>query len=663
MWTASYDNRDNLVELTSPAGDTLTAQHDARSRLTNVTTPDNTLDYGYDLASNLTSANDNDSDIQFTYDALNRVATAVTGTGGVQPIVTLTNVYDAVGNRTTLTDSVTGSTVFGYDDAGRLNALTSPGAVSLTLSHDAAGRITSIARPNGVDTGYSYNSAGQLAQLSHEDVSVTLSEFGLSYDSAGSLTSIAELTQTRLFTYDDLQRLVSGGTATAPESYSYDAEGNRTASHLSSSHAIDAANRLLGDDQFSYTYDANGNLTSKTDLVSLDTTTYSYDAQNQLVRIDFPGGAFVEYAYDALGRRIQKTDGTIATKYVYDGEDIVLEFDGADALQASYTHGDRRDQPLLMDRGGQTFFYHADHLGSLRLLTDSLGAAVNSYGYDSYGNFESRAETVSNPFTFTGREFDPESGLYYYRARYYDPLSGRFLSEDPLDFFGGTLNLYSYVFNDPLNLVDPFGLQATERALVDSQSLQQAADDAVLGSLIACLFLTAADAVAQATGGDLVTGFFCNAPRFPAGPIPPTVPVLMSEDNGGTSPTSGTGGDGDTNAQSGAQSGNPNAYQSDSSGDPNDDPCGGPGEGKADKFSREPKSLQDRMALEEAMRGAGEVIIDSLNDPPFLGMQKVQLIVKSVQGNTSVVHYVRDPNTGWLMDFKFKKHSTGEICD
>ncbi len=135
-----------------------------------------------------------------------------------------------------------------------------------------------------------------------------------------------------------------------------------------------------------------------------------------------------------------------------------MEFDGVGTLLARYSHGDRTDQPLSVERAGQSFFYHADHRGSVRLITDAAGFVVNSYEYDSYGNIESSIEGIANPYTFTGREFDAESGLYFYRARYYDPETGRFITEDPIHFAAGDVNLYRDVFNNPANVVDPFGL-------------------------------------------------------------------------------------------------------------------------------------------------------------------------------------------------------------
>jgi YD repeat-containing protein len=211
---------------------------------------------------------------------------------------------------------------------------------------------------------------GRLLQLTHAAGATPLADFGYGYNGVGNIASITELTQTRNFSYDELQRLTAGGTAGSPESYTYDPEGNRTSSHLSTGHTTDIANRLTEDDQFTYVYDANGNLTSKTDKVTLGTTGYTYDAQNQLTRIDFPNLTSAAYRYDGLGRRIEKDVNGTVTRYVYDRAAILLEFDGIDNLLARYNYGQRVDQPLAVARdlnsngtfeAGEQFYYQADH--------------------------------------------------------------------------------------------------------------------------------------------------------------------------------------------------------------------------------------------------------------------------------------------------------------
>jgi len=149
-------------------------------------------------------------------------------------------------------------------------------------------------------------------------------------------------------------------------------------------------------------------------------------------------------------------NGTI-TKYVYDNEDIIAEYDGNNQLIASYTHGPGIDEPISMTNG-QTYYYHADALGSIIAITNSTGNVVQRYEYDSFGNIVSVLDpNFKQPYTYTAREYDEETGLYYYRARYYDAEVGRFISEDPIRFDGG-INFFAYVGNNPVNQTDPEGL-------------------------------------------------------------------------------------------------------------------------------------------------------------------------------------------------------------
>lgn len=146
---------------------------------------------------------------------------------------------------------------------------------------------------------------------------------------------------------------------------------------------------------------------------------------------------------------------------MYDNEDILLELDGSNNITARYTHGPGIDEPLILEKGGASFFYHADGLGSITEITNNSGSVVQAYTYSSFGKIESQLDpTFIQPYTFTGREFDPETGLYFYRARTYDPVTGRFLQIDQHPGFASlpqTLNKYPYVINRPVTLTDPNG--------------------------------------------------------------------------------------------------------------------------------------------------------------------------------------------------------------
>lgn len=495
-WTYAYDLSDRVTSVTDPLGNTTTFTYDSRNflasatdangqttsytvdalgRVTTVHLPDNTIRRTFDPTGNILSVEDDDSRVDLTYDAVGRVLTESVVGVGVQPPVTLTHQRDALGRRTGMTDSLGGGSSFGFD-ARHMTSITTPTGETISLDYDPAGRFQQIALPNGISTDMAYDAAGRLSTLSYNDAGGTLLNLGYTYDVVGNLLSIAEGTRVRSFSYDGLERLVTGGTAGLPEFYDYDAVGNRVASFLSASHLHDAANRLLEDDAFTYGYDANGNLVRRQDKATGDVTVYVYDAQNQLVGIQRPDGSTVSYRYDGIGRRIEKDVAGVVTRYVYDGDDLLLELDGADNLLARYTHGPGADRPVAMERGGAEYYYLADHQGSIRFVLDDAGNAVNSYEYDSFGRRLVETEGIENPFQFTGREFDPESGLYYYRARYYDPVAGRFVSQDPARFDSGSSHFYSYLENDPLNARDPSGMFSFWDALDVASFLWSAAE-------------------------------------------------------------------------------------------------------------------------------------------------------------------------------------------
>jgi len=452
----TYDSRDNVLTRRDPKGQTTTNTYDALSRLTTSITADNTTNFTYDPVGNLLALTDDDSSLAFTYDGLGRVVSAETVDVGIQPHVTITSMHDAAGRRTRLTDSEGGVTQFDYDGANRLTQVITPDSDVIQRAYDPIGRLLENVFPNSTKLAAQYDTQGRLVNLEHTQ-NAGAASFDYTYDAVGNIVAIAEQAQTREFTYDALQQVIAGGSSVAPEGYIYDFVGNRITSSISAGHVHALANRLVEDDAFLYQYDANGNLTRQTAKSGGAITNYTWNAQDQLTQIDFPDDTTATYRYDGLGRRIEKNVHGSTTRYVYDQLNMVLEYDGANNLAARFSYGDGVDQPLSMSRAGERFFYQTDHLGSVMTLTDEAGVVVNSYEYDTFGQIQKLSENVPNPFTYTGRELDAESGFYYYRARYYDPGIGRFISEDPTGFVSKDPNFYRYVFNRPITLTDPLG--------------------------------------------------------------------------------------------------------------------------------------------------------------------------------------------------------------
>ncbi len=171
---------------------------------------------------------------------------------------------------------------------------------------------------------------------------------------------------------------------------------------------------------------------------------------------------YINYVYDASGRRIEKQyDGRTVLKYIYDGDHCIAEYGAGNDLHRKYVYGPGVDQPICMIEAtatyAGTYYYHFDGLGSVVALTNSSGNTVQVYDYSVYGQVGATDASHPNRLMFTAREFDKETGLYYYRARYYKPEIGRFLQVDPVGY-GAGMNLYRYCRNNPLGLRDPFGL-------------------------------------------------------------------------------------------------------------------------------------------------------------------------------------------------------------
>ncbi len=208
-------------------------------------------------------------------------------------------------------------------------------------------------------------------------------------------------------------------------------------------------------------FDSNGNTLTK--VVGTNTTTYAWDFENRLSSVTLPGtGGTVTFKYDPFGRRIYKSSSSGTSVFAYDGDNPIEETGATGIVVTRYAQTQNIDEPLAELRSGATSYYETDGLWSVTSLSNPSGALASTYTYDSFGKLTASAGSLSNPFRYAGREFDTETNLYFYRARYYDPATGRFLSEDPIQFDGG-INLYAYVGNDPENWGDLDGTQSDRR--------------------------------------------------------------------------------------------------------------------------------------------------------------------------------------------------------
>lgn len=429
--------------------------------------PDATgVDYVYDLVGKIKQVTDPTGTYGFAYDNMGRLIGTTTQYSFL-PGITYSNAYgyDATSNRTQFTAPDGSTNTYAYDTLNRLSTLTNSLTGQFGFSYDSLSRKTGLTRPNSVNTSYSYDSVSRLLNVLHNTGTVTLDGVGYTYDNAANRTAKTNYLNniTENYTYDPLYQLtqVTQGTTTT-ESYSYDAVGNRLSSLGMSPYAYNSSNELTSTPAATFTYDGNGNTLTKTD--SSGTTTYSWDFENRLTAVALPGtGGTVAFKYDPLGRRIQKSAATGTTNYLYEGSNSIAEVDTLGALLASYTQSMGIDEPLAQMRSGTAGYYQQDGLGSVTSVTDSFSGLANTYKYDSYGNTTASTGSLKNPFQYGGRDYDSETGLQYYRARYLDSSTGRFISEDPIQFMSGRGGFYSYVLNNPLLWTDPSGMKPGDK--------------------------------------------------------------------------------------------------------------------------------------------------------------------------------------------------------
>ncbi len=480
-----YDAAGNMVARTDALGRTTSYSYDAVGRLLTKIYPDrNQVVYKYDTAGRLISAANQYIGYVMGYDNAGRLL-AITDSSQR----TVRYQYDAAGNRVKMTTPEGKAVQYHYDGANRLDQIASY-LGTFAFGYDTMGRRTGLGYPNGASISYGYDSVGQLTSLlaqtvGHKGRNELVNAFSYTLDAIGnrvskSVTWNEHQSNQYDYTYDALSQLIEilDGKSKEKSSrkrivgYVYDRVGNRvTGPGWNDLSTYNEVNQLVTRGRASYRYDRNGNLIAK------DGWSYSYDYENRLIKAtktDDGETKAISFKYDPFGRRIEKkieeigggrTEARTAT-YVYDNEDIILEYrTGAeengserDRIKVSrYVHGPGIDEPLAVEQKGQIYYYHADGLGSVVRLTDQRGRVVQSFDYSAFGMMQQQGNEVKQPYTYTGREWDKELGLYYYRARYYDPAIGRFISKDPIGFNGGDVNLYRYVGNGPVNAIDPYG--------------------------------------------------------------------------------------------------------------------------------------------------------------------------------------------------------------
>lgn len=434
-----------------------------KGRLSTITTPTRGLTIAYDPSTGtLSSITAPNVTVSYTFDGALLKDTIWTGAvlnKTVNP--TCCSVNRTYNNNFLLKDETVNNDnaaliKFFYDND---NLLTNAG--DLTITRDPQNGLPRSTLLGSVTDSRNFNTFGELDSYSASFGNSPL--FSVQYpnrDKLGRITrkveTIGGVTDVYDYTYYEVGRLkdvFKNENVTPVAHYDYDPNGNRLPG------TYDAQDRLKESGGFTYDYTLDGELLTQTKTSSGEITKYEYDAFGNLLSVTLPSNSKVEYIVDGIDRRVEKKFKGVIQRFLYrDRVGPIAELDGNNKIVSRFIYGTRPNVPDYMIKNGVTYRIITDHLGSPRLVVDiATGAIAQRMDYDEFGKVTFDNKEGFQPFGFAGGLYDPDTRLVRFGVRDYDAVTGRWTTKDPLLFGGREMNLYTYVANDPINLIDPTG--------------------------------------------------------------------------------------------------------------------------------------------------------------------------------------------------------------
>lgn len=467
-----YNTDKQLTQIQRPDGQTVDfGFNPASGQITTLTTPQRVINFGYldtAAAKPVRTMNYSGGSLRFEFSAKMLESLKSTYSDGQYSVYSYTTdmTYHGYLKSETLHVNGTNSVInFGYDSD---ELLTSAG--SLTLAYDVPNGQLNGTTLGTITDANTYNTVGELLTHKGKIGSTNSYAYTLTRDSLGRVATKSQTipgygTNNYVYRYDTSGRLdqVTKNSAIVAV-YGYDNNNNRVSGNIgleTTTGVYDNQDRLTNYNAFQYAYNANGDLQSKTNTLTSEVTSYTYDALGNLTKVILPNTTVITYEVDGINRRVGKSvNGVLQRRYVYlDQYRIGAEVNPDGSILRRYVYASKSNIPDYYIQNGENYKIFSDHLGSPRMVVkEATGATVCVQDHDEFGRVILNTVPGCVVFGFAGGLYDHDTGLVRFGARDYDPTIGRWTTKDPIGFKGGDTNLYAYVGGNPMSYIDPMGL-------------------------------------------------------------------------------------------------------------------------------------------------------------------------------------------------------------